>query len=62
MNFENVEKVEKIAYECDALQLARYCEMFEIKKDNEIKKDGENDVKGEYEEMIKIFFHRGCTR
>ena len=58
MNFENVEKVEKIAYECDALQLARYCEMFEIKKDNEIKKDGENDVEDEYEASIRITSQR----
>ncbi len=47
VNLENVEKVEKIAYKCDAFQLARYCEMFEIKKDDAIKRDDEDDEKGE---------------
>ncbi len=44
-NSENVEKIEKIAYKCGAFQLARYCEMFEIKKGDE------NDVKSECEEV-----------
>jgi len=46
VNFENVEKVEKIAYECRALQLARYCEMFKIKQD---------DVKSERINVTKKF-------
>jgi len=48
VNFENVEKVEKIAYECSALQLARYCEMFEIKQEEE------NDVKDEWKEVSDV--------
>jgi len=51
VNFENVEKVEKIAYKCDAFQLARYCEMFENKKDKRV---DENDAKGGYEYMERI--------
>ncbi len=47
VNFENVEKVEKIAYECGALQLAKYCEMFEIKKDDALQSP-------RYCEMFKI--------
>ncbi len=44
-----------IAYKCDAFQLARYCEMFEIKKDDAIKRDDKTDAKGGYEYEEKIY-------
>ena len=49
VNFENVDEVENIAYECGTLQLAKYCEMFEIKKDDE------NELKSKCKEEYKEY-------